>query len=103
MPPLRRGVYFSPRDGGTVCGLCARKAGGGGAFEVGTGALDALQGLLDEGPLGGTAAWHPLRSHAQQLARVLTALVHHTLGRERKTLAFARGAIVSDALQVEPA
>lgn len=103
MPPLRRGVYFSPRDGGAICGSCARKAGKGGIFEVGSGALEALQGLLAEGPVGGLAVWRPLRTHAQQLARVLTSLVHHALGREMKTLAFARGAIVSDALHVEPA
>jgi DNA repair protein RecO len=102
MPAWRKAVRFSPRDGGIVCGACARGGGREGAFELGRGALQALQGLVAEGPIGGLAVWHPLRPHAQQLARLLTSYLRHALGRELRTLAFARGAVVSDALDVTP-
>ncbi len=100
----RRGIRFIAGEGGILCGECAVSAGNGGAdrgFEIGRGAIEALQGLLADGPAGGLALWHPLKPHAQQLARLLTAVTRRAFDAEPRTLAFARGAIVADAMDAD--
>ncbi|MCX7804187.1 MAG: DNA repair protein RecO C-terminal domain-containing protein [Planctomycetota bacterium] len=99
----RRPVRFSAGEGGIICGICAAAEapahGSDRGFDIGRGTLEALRGLLSDSPSGGLVLWRPLRPHAQQLARLLTAVARHAFGAELRTLAAARGAVVADGIE----